>query len=359
MFRIALLVISTLLIIKAQSQEATLVTQQRDLGTITDFIYSADGEYLANVSDGDHVIKIWHLASGKIIGSLQGHKNRISHLAYSKDGNSFYSADDDDFLIHWDLQKWEVKDTLQMDVTASAISYNDDRKELIIATESNEIVVFSSSLNQKNTIKGTNTQLNAIVCEGNSGYGVSNKGEIILIDFNQNKLSKKSKITKSTLVDLEVDFKRQLFFAIAQNGEVITGDLASLNSNHSINPFSGIGNKTIALNSSSERIAHISGKRTIDLFSLTGEKLFTLTLSEDEADNIKNIGFSPDGSILCSSGYRKNLIGDINSQENAISVWDLERKSLMKSLKGTVNAVVNFSFHPLQNQVAILGENTI
>jgi WD40 repeat protein len=359
MFRIALLVISTLLIIKVQSQEATLVTQQRDLGTITDFIYSANGEYLANVSDGDHVIKIWHLASGKIIGSLQGHKNRISHLAYSKDGNSFFSVDEDDFLIHWDLQKWEMKDTVQLDSKVTAICYNNERKEIIIAFENNDIYILSSTLTNKRTIKGTNAYLNALKAEGDISYGISAKGEIVFIDLALNKLSNKSKITKSTLVDLEIDFKNQLFYAITQIGEVISGELATLNTLTSINPFSGIGNKTIALNFNSKRLAYVSGKRTIDLFSLTGEKLFSLTLSESEADNIKKIGFSPDGSILSSSGFRKNLIGDINSQENAISVWDLERRSLLKSLKGTVNAVVNFSFHPQDNQVAILGENNI
>ena len=359
MIRILLLIFFALHSIINQAQEATLVTQQRDLGTITEFVISDDGEYLANVSDGDHVIKIWHLASGKIIGSLQGHKNRISNLVYSKDGNSLFSVDEDDFLIHWDLNDWVMKDTLELEDKASSLQFNDNRKEVVIAFEGNDLMVVSNSLKNPSTIKGTGSSINAIIANGDFGYGVTSKGEIIQLDFNANKISTKSKISKSTLVDLEIDDNNQLFYAIAQNGEVIIGDLNSLKSNSSINPFSGVGNKTIALNIPSKRLAHISSKRSIDIFSFSGEKLFSLELSEKEIDNIKNIEFSPDGSILCSSGFRKNLLGDMNSQENALSVWDLERKALMKSLKGTVNAVINFSFHPQKNQVAILGENNI
>jgi WD40 repeat protein len=359
MYRIVLFILCFFFSFYTGAQEATLVTQQRDLGIITDFIFSSDGEYLANVSDGDHVIKVWHLASGKIIGALQGHKNRITKLAYAKDGNSFYSVDEDDFLIHWDLQNWSISDTLQLDDKITALAFNDERKEVVLGLNNNEILTFSASLKNKTTIRGTSAPLNALVLLSQKGYAVTTKGELILVDFTSNKIIEKSKISKSTLVDVKIDIDEQLFYAVAQNGEVISGDLNSLKNSRSINPFSGFGNKTIALDLNLKRLAHISGKNTIEVFSLSGEKLFVLSLNEKESDNIKKISFSPDGSILCSSGFRKNLIGDIHAQENAINVWDLERKTLLKTLKGTVNAVVNFSFHPLENQVAILGENNV
>lgn len=359
MTRIILFLNSVSFLFTIYSQDATLVTQQRDLGTITAFVFSSDGEYLANVSDGDDVIKVWHLASGKIIGTLQGHNNRITHLTYPQDGNSLYSVDEDDFLIHWDLQNWVMKDTLQLEQKITAVDFNEIRKELVMGLEDNTIHVLSQNLAKKNQFKGPSGVLTDIISVDDYCYGVSEKGEIVLIDFKGNKISKKSKISRTSLVDLHIEPFTSQFYAIAQNGDVIAGNLTDFSVNTTVNPFSGIGSKTIALNIKSNRIAHVSGSRTLDLYSLTGEKLFSLSHSDQEVDNIKNIVFSPDGSILCSSGFRKNILGDMQSKENSISVWDLERKSLMKYLKGAVNAVVNFSFHPEQNQVAILGENNM
>src|SRR5690554_7866257 len=58
-------------------QQAELITQQRIRGEITDFKFSPDGQYIANISKEDPSIHVWHLASEKIIGSLQDHEEGV------------------------------------------------------------------------------------------------------------------------------------------------------------------------------------------------------------------------------------------------------------------------------------------
>lgn len=72
------------------SQEAELITQQRDLGTITTFSFSENGEYLASASEGENVLKVWHIASGKIIGVLEGHESSIKAISFGSVGDFLF-----------------------------------------------------------------------------------------------------------------------------------------------------------------------------------------------------------------------------------------------------------------------------
>src|SRR5690554_7638522 len=60
---------------------------------------------------------------------------------------------------------------------------------------------------------------------------------------------------------------------------------------------------------------------------------------------------------MASSSYKR--FNDKNIfNEHSIKVWDVQRKGLMSELKGSVNPVTSFSFHPEKNWVAIIGEGT-
>src|SRR5690554_8131869 len=76
-------------------QQAELITQQRIRGEITDFKFSPDGQYIANISKEDPSIHVWHLASEKIIGSLQDHEEGVNAFAFNADGSQIVSVHKD------------------------------------------------------------------------------------------------------------------------------------------------------------------------------------------------------------------------------------------------------------------------
>lgn len=62
----------------------------------------------SNITDwrkaADRLIKLWDAFTGDIIRTLDGHKEGISDIAWSPDGEYLASASDDKTIIIWSLE---------------------------------------------------------------------------------------------------------------------------------------------------------------------------------------------------------------------------------------------------------------
>jgi WD40 repeat protein/tRNA A-37 threonylcarbamoyl transferase component Bud32 len=66
--------------------------------------YSPDGTYLATADD-EGKVRLWHVATGKELACLTGHKAHVSSVAFSADGRRLASADGDGMVLVWDVTK--------------------------------------------------------------------------------------------------------------------------------------------------------------------------------------------------------------------------------------------------------------
>jgi WD40 repeat protein len=73
--------------------------------------YSPDGTILASAGD-DAVIRLQDLASGQLIGRLEGHRDTVSCLAFSPDGGTLATGSYDRSLKLWDVAARRLKTTL-------------------------------------------------------------------------------------------------------------------------------------------------------------------------------------------------------------------------------------------------------
>jgi RNA polymerase sigma factor (sigma-70 family) len=82
-----------------------------DAGTKTApgcIVFSSDGKLLAEASDPnrgtqDHTIRLWDMATGKEVGQLKGHTDRVEALAKSPSGDLLASASWDGTIRFWNL----------------------------------------------------------------------------------------------------------------------------------------------------------------------------------------------------------------------------------------------------------------
>jgi WD40 repeat protein len=72
-------------------------------GWINDVTFSPDGRFLASAGS-DKTVRIWAVATGEQLISLEGHKGRCLRVAYSPDGLTLASGDDDGGIRLWNAR---------------------------------------------------------------------------------------------------------------------------------------------------------------------------------------------------------------------------------------------------------------
>jgi WD40 repeat protein len=72
-------------------------------GWINDVAFSPDGRVLASAGS-DKTVRLWAVATGEQLMSLEGHKGRCLRVAYSPDGLTLASGEDDGGIRLWDAR---------------------------------------------------------------------------------------------------------------------------------------------------------------------------------------------------------------------------------------------------------------
>ncbi|WP_026100500.1 serine/threonine-protein kinase [Fortiea contorta] len=252
---------------------------------------SPDGKMIA--SNSDRTIKLWNLATGEEISTLNGHSLRVNVVSITPDGKTLVSGSDDNTIKVWNLATGKPIHTLiGHSDSVHALAISPDGKTIIDGSDDNTIKVWNLSTGQIiRTLVGHEFWVRSIV--------VSPDGQT-LASGSFDKTIKVWNLAKGYAIRTLENAKTITCLAISPDGKIL---------------------------------ASASRDRTIKLWNLaSGEEISTLM---GHANTVTSVSFSPDGKTLVSG-----------SRDRTIKLWNLSSKEEIFTLVGHTNTVTSVSFSP-------------
>ncbi len=166
-------------------QTKPIITLQGHIWDIEALAFSPDGKTLVSGSY-DHTVKVWSLSNGKLIRTLDGHKDGVNDVLISPDGQFFFTAggtaqpNTNKVIKVWSMKTKKLLRTLKghtLGVTSLAIT--PDGKTLISGSYDKTIRLWDPQKGiQKSTLTGHDSPVRSIAISPNGKTLASGGGSL-------------------------------------------------------------------------------------------------------------------------------------------------------------------------------------
>lgn len=339
------------------SQEISVVTQQKTVGSIKVLTYSNDGNLLATGGEGDYNIKVWDIASGKVLGVLNGHDKTINDIKFNQTGTKMISCSEDKKVMLWDILKWEIIDSITLESQQFSMTDISDNK---FYTNQQDGQIFKwnfDSFRSPEKFFKIEGEVKSIKAYQKWLIAIKKSGSIALVDLEKKALIIEKKLHQFGIVGIGLLPKTNSMISCGADGKILKWSILDLAESQVI-ASNQLSLSSFNLNEKKEVFAVATANKTIKVFDLKGTLIKSFKSKvEGKSSPIKALEISPDGSTVASSGteYTKNILS--SKSLAIINIWDLKRGIIYKTLKGEMNPIYAFDFHPNQNKLVLLNGN--
>ncbi|WP_414514958.1 protein kinase domain-containing protein [Nostoc sp. PCC 9305] len=289
-------------------------TLQGHENSVLSVAISPDGKTIASSGD-DRTIKLWNLATGKLIASLNGHFQQVNVVVISPDGKLLVSASDDNTIKIWNLAtRKQIRTLIGHSDSVHALAISADSETLVTGSDDNTIKIWDLATGEQiRTLAGHTFWVRSVAISPNG---------VILASGSFDKTIKIWNLAKGYPIrTLEGNSQTVTTVAISPNGKTLasasrdrTIKLWNLATGRELRTLAGHGNTvtSVAFSADGKIIASGSRDRTIKLWNTaTGEEILTLA---GHTNTVTSVTFTPDGKTLVSG-----------SEDNTIKIWRLSQ----------------------------------
>jgi len=267
--------------------------RQGHSSSVWSVVFSPDGKTLASGSS-DNTIKLWDMATGKLLKTLAGHSSSVWSVVFSPDGKTLASGSNDKNIKLWDVTTGKPLKTLTGHSSlVTSIVFSPDGKTLTSGSSDNTIKLWDVTTGKPlKTLTGHTKEVRSVVFspDGKTLASGSNDKTIKLWDV-----------------------------ATGKQLKTLTGHSSSVTS--------------VVFSPDSKTLASGSYDSTIKLWEVTtGKSLKNLA---GHSSSVMSVVFSPDGKTLASGSY-----------DNTIKFWDVATDKKLTNLTGHSGAVWSMIFSP-------------
>jgi WD40 repeat protein len=268
---------------------------------------SPDGSLLVSGSD-DQTIKVWDIATGRLLRTLTGHTSSINALVISPDGKTLVSAGADRTIKIWDLATGQELRTLTGHTSyINALVISPDGQTLVSGSADQTIKVWSLTTGQElHTLTGHTSYVNALV--------ISPDGQLLASGSADQTIKIWNLATGQELRTLRGHTSYVNALVISPDGQTLISASAdqtikvwNLATGEELRTLKGHTSfvEAIAISPDGQTLVSGSADQTVKIWNLaTGEVRHTLT---GFGMRIKHFVISPDWQLLASGSYSKTI----------------------------------------------------
>lgn len=115
---------------------------------VTALAASRDGIYLAAAGD-DHIIRLIHAKTGRILGDFSGHTDWIQSLVFSADSKQLYSAGNDGKVLRWNYaEPKKPVQLIELPYAVRCLSLSTQRGQLAVGGFGEEVGIWDLQKNE-------------------------------------------------------------------------------------------------------------------------------------------------------------------------------------------------------------------
>jgi WD40 repeat protein len=277
-------------------------------GAVAGVAITPDGKTLVSIGN-DNAVRVWDVAAGKLVKSLEGHTSWVGSLLVTPDGTKAITAGGDYIIRVWDLKNGRQSDVLEghsQSVRGLAISADgrylvsgggDKTCRLWDLSTRKEIKKFGDG---KEAVESV-----AITPDGSRVLAGNEYGTIAVYDAkNGNLVSKFDKHGVAVVYAITVTKDGKTAISGARDKEiqvweVATGKLIKTLSGHTEQVYQ------VVLSADEKQLLSASYDKTIRIWDLGSGK--ELKKYEGHSEGVQGVCYSPDGRMIFSASWDKTV----------------------------------------------------